>query len=88
MRARPNIQTVVSFFTTRVKSADVDNWGKLRHCLIYLKGTRHMKRYLLDESLSHIHLYVDASYGRGGTNKLATSFKKTMFYAAASRAYS
>ena len=33
MRASPHIQTTVSFLTTRVKSPDVDDWGKLRHCL-------------------------------------------------------
>ena len=41
----------------------MDDWGKLRHCLLYLKGTCHMKRYLLADSLTHIHWYADASYG-------------------------
>ena len=77
MRARPDIQTAVSFLTTRVKSPDVDDWGKLRHCLQYLKGTRHMKRYLSANSLTHIHWYVDASYGvhwdsKGHTGALMT----------------
>ena len=64
MRAHPDIQIVVLFSSTRVKSPDVDNWGKLRHCLLYLKlkGTCHMKRYLLEDSLSSIHWYVDVSY--------------------------
>jgi hypothetical protein len=31
MRARPDVQTLVSFLTTRVKDPDEDNWGKLRH---------------------------------------------------------
>ena len=30
MRARPDIQTAVSFLATRVKSPGVDDWGKLR----------------------------------------------------------
>ena len=65
MRADPNIKTTVSFLITRVKSPDVDNWGKLRHCLLYLKGTHYLKRYLLllAESLSHIYWYIGASYG-------------------------
>ena len=46
MRARPDVQTAVSFFTTRVKSPDKDDWGKLRHTLMYLKGTLHMKRIM------------------------------------------
>ena len=30
-RARPDVETLVSFLTTRVKSPDEDDWGKLRH---------------------------------------------------------
>ena len=29
---------MVSFLTTRVKSPDKNDWGKLRHGLMYLKG--------------------------------------------------
>ena len=38
MRARPDVQTGVSFLTTRVKEPDEDDWGKLRHIFMYLKG--------------------------------------------------
>ena len=62
MRSHPNVQTAVSFLTTQVKSPDVDDWGKVRHCVLYLKSTRHMKHYFLADSLPHIHWYVDASY--------------------------
>ena len=51
MRARPDIQTLVSFLTTRVQEPDKDDWGKLRHGLMNLKGTLHMKRYIGAESL-------------------------------------
>ena len=51
MRARPNVQTLVSFLATRVKEPDKDDWGKLRHGLMYLKGTLCMKRYMGVESL-------------------------------------
>ena len=78
MRARPDIQTAVSVLTMRVKSPDVDDWGKLRHCLLYLKGTRHMKRYLSADSLSHIHWYVDASYGVHWDSKGHTGAMMTM----------
>ena len=46
-RARPDIETLVSFLTTRVTQPEKDDWGKLRHGLMYLKGTLYMKRYLL-----------------------------------------
>ena len=42
-RSRRDIQTTVAFLTTRVKKPDEDDWGKLRRCLSYLKGTRYMK---------------------------------------------
>ena len=42
LRARPDIQTAVSFFTTRVREPDMDDWKKLRPCLSYLKGMLHI----------------------------------------------
>ena len=53
-QARPDIETLVSFLTTRVKQPDKDDWGKLRHGLLYLKDTLHMKRYLTADNLSNI----------------------------------
>ena len=62
-RARPDVETPVSFLTTRVQEPDEDDWGKLKHCLVYLKNTLHMKRYLSAERLSSIFWWVDGSYG-------------------------
>ena len=53
-RARPDIEPLVSFLTTRVKEPDEDDWGKLRHGLSYLKGTLYMKRHMKADSLSII----------------------------------
>ena len=38
-RARPDIEPLVSFLTTRVKEPDENDWVKLKHGLKYLKGT-------------------------------------------------
>ena len=57
------MQVVVSFLTKRVRAPDKDDWGKLKNCLKYLKGTLHMKLYLTADSLSIIHWWVDAAYG-------------------------
>jgi len=38
-RARHDIQTAVSFLTTRVQAPDKDDWGKLKRVLKYLNGT-------------------------------------------------
>ena len=62
-RAQPDIELAIPFSTTRVKEPDKDDWGNLRHCLMYLKGTLHMKRYMRADDLSNIFWWVDGSYG-------------------------
>ena len=62
-RARPDIKTAVSFLTTRVKSPDEDDWGKLKRVLKYLRGTLHMKLCLTVDNLNTLRWWVDASYG-------------------------
>eukprot|EP00804_Cyclotella_cryptica_P011844 CCRYP_015374-RA/>CCRYP_015374-RA protein AED:0.32 eAED:0.30 QI:0/0/0/1/1/1/3/0/311 len=42
-RARKDIQTAVSFLTTRVKQPTEDDWTKLRRVLQYLYGTKSLK---------------------------------------------
>ena len=39
-RARPGLQTAVSFLTTRIMQPDIDDWKKLSRCLKYFRGTR------------------------------------------------
>jgi hypothetical protein len=62
-QARPDIETAVSCFVTRVKEPDTDDWGKFRHCVIYLKDTLYMKRYLTAYYLNNISGCVDGSFG-------------------------
>ena len=50
-RARRDIQTAVAFLTTRVKSPDKDDWGKLKRVLKYLNGTKYLKLNLSAENL-------------------------------------
>ena len=63
--ARPDIQTPVSFLctSTRVQKPDEDDWGKLKRCLQYLKGTLYMKLNLTANGLNDLRWWVDASYG-------------------------
>ncbi len=63
MRARPDIQTALSFLTKRVREPDEHDWGKLKRVLKYLKGTMYMKLTLSVDSMTTIRWYVDASYG-------------------------
>ena len=61
-RARRDIQTAVSFLTTRVKKPDEYDWVKLKRALKYLNGTRRLKLTLTIESMGVIKWFVDGSH--------------------------
>ena len=58
-RARRDIQTAVSFLSTRFKKPDEDGWGKLKRALKYLNGTRRLKLTLMIESMGVIKWFID-----------------------------
>ena len=62
-RARPDLQTAVSFLTTRVTSPDQDDLRKLGRCVRYLRRTKHYPLTLQADSMLSIKWWVDASYG-------------------------
>jgi hypothetical protein len=62
-RARPDLQTAVSFLTTRVQQPDTDDWKKLGRCVRYLRRTKHYALTLEAESMCHPKWWVHASYG-------------------------
>lgn len=61
-RCRLDIQTAVSFLTTRVSKPTEDDWSKLRRVLQYLRGTIDDKLVLGGNSIGHMRTWVDASY--------------------------
>jgi hypothetical protein len=61
-RARPDIQTAVSFLCTRVKSPDTDDYKKLTRVMKYLRATIDMPLALEGENMRVIKWWVDASY--------------------------
>jgi len=61
-RARQDIQTAVAFLTTRVKSPDEDDWGKLKRVLKYLNGTKYLKLRLTMDNPGVLKWYVDGSH--------------------------
>jgi hypothetical protein len=73
-----DIQTAVSFPTTRVQSPDVDDWEELKQILKYLNRTKNLKLTLCaDQTKYAVHLYIDGSHQihedcRGQTSSLAT----------------
>jgi hypothetical protein len=61
-RARRDIQTAVAFLTTRVKSPDEDDWGKLKRVLKYLNGTKYLKLNLSVDNLGELKCFVDGAH--------------------------
>jgi hypothetical protein len=62
-RARRNIiHMAVAFLTTRVKSPDKDDWGKLKRVLKYLNGTKYLKLKIRVDDLGLLKCYVDGSH--------------------------
>ena len=61
-RARPDIETAVSYLMTRVSKSNEKDWEKLRRCLGFIKGTIKDQRIIGADSLRDLHVWVDASH--------------------------
>ena len=62
-RARPDIQTAVSFLCTRVQGPDRDDWKKLARCVRYLRGTPKLCLTLQMDQKVNVRWWIDASFG-------------------------
>ena len=62
MQSRRDIQTSVSFLTTRVRRPDKDDWGKVKRILKYLKGTWSLALRLSVNNMSFSVWFIDASH--------------------------
>ena len=61
-RARPDIETTISYLMTRVSKSNEKDWEKLRSCLGFLKGSIDDKRIIGVDSLRDLHVWIDASH--------------------------
>ena len=61
-RARPDIETSVSFLMRRVSKSDEDDWAKLIRALGFIKSTINEKRKIGAQSLTNLYTWLDASY--------------------------
>jgi hypothetical protein len=61
-RARPDIQTAVSFLCTRVKNPDTDDYKKLMRVMRYLRGTLNMPLTLEANDVRVIKWHIDAAF--------------------------
>ena len=61
-RIRPDIETTVSFLSTRVAQPNTGDWRKLKRLLQYLQTTIHLKRIIGADNLHSLFTWIDASY--------------------------
>jgi len=61
-KTRPDIQTAISFLTTRVKAPTTDDWKKLGRCIRYIAVTKSLPLTLEAGEECIIKWWVDASY--------------------------
>jgi Reverse transcriptase (RNA-dependent DNA polymerase) len=61
-RARPDLQTAVAFFTTRVKGPDQDDYKKLGRTMRYIRSTRLMPLTLEADDMRVVKWWIDASF--------------------------
>jgi len=61
-RARPDIQTAVSFLCTKVQCLDTDDYKKLTQVIRYLRQTRFIRLTLEANGLDKVDWYVDGAF--------------------------
>ena len=61
-RARPYTCTAVEFLTTRVRKPDEDDWAKLTHLMMYLRGTKDLPLILSADGTGILKWWIDGSF--------------------------
>lgn len=61
-RSRLDIKPAMSFLRTRVQKPTIEDWGKLKRVLCYIRGTIDLHLTLGADSLTKLQTWVDASY--------------------------
>ena len=61
-RARPDIETAMSYLTTRVSKSNERDWYELKRLMSFLKNTKKDDRIIGAASLYDLFTWVDASY--------------------------
>jgi hypothetical protein len=61
-RSRPDLETAVSFLCTRVQQPTVEDWGKLRRVLKFVKKTKSDRRIMGADDILKLETWIDASY--------------------------
>jgi hypothetical protein len=61
-RARPDTCTSIAFLTTRVREPGQDDWKKLAHLMMYLRGTKTLPLILSANGSGILKWWVDGSF--------------------------
>ena len=61
-RARPDLQTAISFLCTRVQAPDLDDYKKLARVIRYLRATKEIPLTLEGDSINILKWYVGSSF--------------------------
>jgi hypothetical protein len=61
-RARPDVNTAISFLTKRVQRPDRDDWEKLGHMVRYLVSTRKLPLILSADDSDSLYWYADSAF--------------------------
>ena len=61
-RARPDIETAISFLMRRVSKSNIHDWKKLKRVLGWLKGSIDDIQIIGADSLSKSFTWVDGAY--------------------------
>jgi hypothetical protein len=77
-RVQRDVQTTVTFLTTRIKKPDEDDWGKLKRLMRYLRVTKHKKLELTVDNISFLKWWVDADCCKGHTGAMMSLGKGAM----------
>ena len=74
-RARPDLETAISYLCTRVTKSDTADWGKLRRVIAYIKctiddcriiGTSHLNKKIVGRRILCRASRNEESHRRGG----------------------
>jgi len=61
-RARPDTSTAIAYLTTRVRGPDTDDWKKMVHLMMYIRGTRKLPLILRADGSGILEWWVDAAF--------------------------
>ena len=61
-RVRPDLEIAISYLCTRVTKNDIDDWGKLKRLIAFIKFTIDDTRIIGANDLHRIFTWIDAAY--------------------------